>query len=187
MEPLPCTVLFGTTMAPSTTETKSHQLLSDKAVTGFANAALYDEHRPSYPPQAVAKLLEASGVTGVKGAHVLDLAAGTGKFTELLAQSDEHFAIVAVEPHEQMREQLIRKALRNVIVTDGLSTSIPAQDDTFDAVFAAQVRLLIILFSFLLGSHDLIMNLILNSFCKKVAVLGHMTLAPQYPVRRCTP
>lgn len=124
--------------------------LSDKAVTGFANAALYDEHRPSYPPLAVTKLLEAAALTGVKGAHVLDLAAGTGKFTELLAQSEEQFAIVAVEPHEQMRDQLVRKALNNVTVTDGLSTSIPAQDDTFDAVFAAQVRDNFLLFSPLL-------------------------------------
>lgn len=112
--------------------------LSEKALSGFANALQYDEHRPSYPPEAVAKLLDAAGLTAVTGARVLDLAAGTGKFTALLSQREEQFSIVAVEPHQQMREQLDRKALHNVIVTDGLSTSIPDKDESFDAVFAAQ-------------------------------------------------
>jgi hypothetical protein len=114
--------------------------LSEKAQSGFANAALYDVHRPSYPPEAVSTLLSAAAVDGVHGARLVDLAAGTGKFTELLAQREESFSILAVEPHLQMREQLANKTLDNVTVADGLSTAIPAEDETIDAVFAAQVR-----------------------------------------------
>ena len=114
--------------------------ISEKALNGFAQAALYDEHRPSYPQEAVAKLLVAAAVNDIEHAKVLDLAAGTGKLTELLAARDERFNIIAVEPHSGMREQLERKRLRNVKVTDGLSTSIPAEDKSIDAMFAAQVR-----------------------------------------------
>ncbi|KAF2112373.1 methyltransferase [Lophiotrema nucula] len=112
--------------------------LSEKAVSGFANAELYDKHRPSYPPHAVGLLLEAACVSGVRGASVVDLAAGTGKLTELLASRGEHFQIVAVEPHDGMRNELARKELKNVTVLDGLSTAIPADSDSVDAVFAAQ-------------------------------------------------
>ncbi|KAF2876109.1 S-adenosyl-L-methionine-dependent methyltransferase [Massariosphaeria phaeospora] len=112
--------------------------LSAKAVSGFADAAAYDEHRPSYPPDAVTALLEAADVRGANGASIVDLAAGTGKLTELLAAREEGFNIVAVEPHQGMRDQLARKSLANVTVTDGLSTSIPAENDSVDAVFAAQ-------------------------------------------------
>jgi len=112
--------------------------ISEKALNGFAEAALYDEHRPSYPQEAVAKLLVAAAVKDIEDAKVLDLAAGTGKLTELLAARDEQFNIIAVEPHSGMREQLERKRLRNVKVTDGLSTSIPAEDESIDAMFAAQ-------------------------------------------------
>ncbi|KAF2016070.1 methyltransferase [Aaosphaeria arxii CBS 175.79] len=112
--------------------------LSDNALSGFSNAVLYDEHRPSYPPHAVATLLDAAGVSNLRGARLIDLAAGTGKFTELLAARQEQFNIVAVEPHSGMREELVRKDLKNVIVNDGLSTSIPAGNNTIDAVFVAQ-------------------------------------------------
>lgn len=121
-----------------TTESESSHL-SEKAVSGFANAALYDAHRPSYPPEAVTKLVDVAAVSGLDGARIVDLAAGTGKFTELLAKRKEEFDILAVEPHDEMREQLARKGLKNVKVTDGLSTAIPAEDETMDAVFAAQV------------------------------------------------
>jgi hypothetical protein len=68
------------------------------------------------------------------------LAAGTGKFTELLACRDERFSVLAVEPHDEMRQQLALKSLDNVAVANGLSTAMPAPDESVDAVFAAQVR-----------------------------------------------
>jgi SAM-dependent methyltransferase len=115
--------------------------LSDKASHGFAKAALYDQHRPSYPPEALAMLLDAAEVSGVEGAHLIDLGAGTGKFTEILAAREERFNIVAVEPHPAMREQLEHKSLNNVNVVEGSSTAIPVDGGSVDAVFAAQVRI----------------------------------------------
>lgn len=74
---------------------------------GFQNASSYDKHRPSYPPKAVTRFLEHLQINGVKKARIVDLAAGTGKFTELLVGRDEDFEILAVEPHSGMsiREQ----------------------------------------------------------------------------------
>lgn len=69
---------------------------------GFQNASSYDKHRPSYPLDAVTRFLKHLHVYGVKKARVLDLAAGTGKFTELLVGRDEDFDILAVEPHSGM-------------------------------------------------------------------------------------
>ncbi|KAF2733736.1 S-adenosyl-L-methionine-dependent methyltransferase [Polyplosphaeria fusca] len=112
--------------------------LNSHAVDGFADAAAYDQHRPSYPPSAVEALLHAAGVGGVTGARVVDLAAGTGKWTEQLASRPERYSIVAVEPHDAMRRQLSSKALDRVAVVDGLSTAMPLDDCSVDALFAAQ-------------------------------------------------
>ncbi|KAF2810239.1 S-adenosyl-L-methionine-dependent methyltransferase [Mytilinidion resinicola] len=112
--------------------------LSERALTGFAKGRLYDQYRPSYPAKAVTKLLAAAGVGGVRDARIVDLASGTGKFTELLAAREEGFEILAVEPHAGMRSELERKNLRRVDSRDGSATAIPAADGTIDAVFAAQ-------------------------------------------------
>ena len=45
------------------------------------------------------RLLEHLQVSGVKRARIIDLAAGTGKFTELLVGRSEDFEILAIEPH----------------------------------------------------------------------------------------
>jgi hypothetical protein len=47
------------------------------------------------------------------------LAAGTGKFIEHLAARLENFKIIAVEPHDIMREELIKKRLQGVTVLNG--------------------------------------------------------------------
>lgn len=115
--------------------------MDSRAQSGFSKSSLYDQHRPSYPANAVDMLLDAVRVAGIPGASIVDLGAGTGKFTELLAKRHERYDILAIEPHEQMRKELERKALDNVTVKDGLSTSIPVADETVDAVIAAQVRI----------------------------------------------
>ena len=54
------------------------------ASAGFeAEAAAYDRARPSYPPDAVAWLTANLGIG--PGRRVVDLAAGTGKLTALIA------------------------------------------------------------------------------------------------------
>lgn len=81
------------------------------AHSGFAPSTPYDTHRPSYPSPAVSSLLSALHLEGVQGAHIVELGAGTGKFTELLARREEGFRIVAGEPHAGMRGVLVGKKL----------------------------------------------------------------------------
>ena len=121
--------------------------LPPAAELGFADGSSYDRHRPSYPDEAVTKLLTRLGVVEADGASctaktkILDLGAGTGKFTELLAQRQQSLGLdlIAVEPHHRMREQLEAKTLRGVAVLEGSSTSLPLDDGLVDVVVAAQV------------------------------------------------
>lgn len=97
------------------------------------NAAAYVSGRPGYPEAAVASLVESLGVESTS--KVLDLAAGTGKFTsELVLVAGE---VVAVEPEPSMRRELVRR-LPGVHVRDGHATSIPLGDGEVDAVTVAQ-------------------------------------------------
>lgn len=73
------------------------------------------------------------------GTRIVDFAAGTEKFTELLAARGDEFDILAVEPYAGMRKELERKQL-NKIIKEGLSTAIPTENATVNAVIAAQVR-----------------------------------------------
>ena len=110
------------------------------AEAGFKHASSYDKHRPSYPPSAVSGLLKNLGLDGRNKARIVDLAAGTGKFTELLSQRPESFEIIAVEPHDAMRGELEKKHLRGVQIVKGSSTDMPFNDGSIDAIIVAQVR-----------------------------------------------
>ena len=115
--------------------------LKPEAQAGFAAAAAYDAYRPAFPPQAVDELLERLEVVGVQGAKIADLAAGTGKFTAALSARSENFEIVAIEPHDEMREQLKQKNLRGVTATKGTAEDLSQlADGSFAALVAAQVR-----------------------------------------------
>ncbi|KAK4690954.1 hypothetical protein P7C71_g5944, partial [Lecanoromycetidae sp. Uapishka_2] len=106
---------------------------------GFQNAYSYDQHRPSYPPEAVESLLKHLQVDELKGARIIDLAAGTGKFTKLLSEREEQYEIVAIEPHEGMRSELVEKHFRGVKVLDGVASSMKGvESQCIDAVVAAQ-------------------------------------------------
>ena len=108
--------------------------------TGFAASTSYDLYRPSYPEAAVENLLRALNITDMHGARVLDLGAGTGKFTQMLVDRDEAFEVVAVEPHTDMRAELVRKALPRVTVVEGTAEKMDVEDQWADAVIVAQVR-----------------------------------------------
>jgi SAM-dependent methyltransferase len=114
--------------------------LASEAARGFSNAAQYDQYRPSYPAEAVDKLLTHLGVAGLKNARVVDLACGTGKFTELLTARPEEYEVVGVEPHREMREELVKKNLARVKVLDGDAGNMPIGEGWGDALVAAQVR-----------------------------------------------
>ena len=108
---------------------------------GFQNATSYDRHRPSFPASAVDSLLRHLQVHAVKGARIVDLAAGTGKFTQLLSEREEGYEIIAVEPHDTMRAELERKRFERVRVLKGwASEMVGVESQNVDAVIAAQVR-----------------------------------------------
>ena len=113
--------------------------INARAQTGFAKANAYDQHRPTYPSKSTQTLLEQTRVAWRKGAKLLDLAAGTGKFTTILAARDEDYEIIAVEPHDGMRDVLDGKKLSRVTVVPGKADSIPLKDESVDAVLVAQV------------------------------------------------
>ncbi|KAI1336869.1 S-adenosyl-L-methionine-dependent methyltransferase [Xylariaceae sp. FL0016] len=112
--------------------------LSAPAEEGFKDAASYDAHRPSYPPEAVEAFLTKLKVSGQFDINMVELASGTGKFTELLAKRPEQFMVKAIEPHTSMREKLVEKDLRAVEVLDGKAEKMPVEDEWGDACIAAQ-------------------------------------------------
>lgn len=72
--------------------------LAPAAEAGFQNASAYDAHRPAYPTAGIQKLLQHMRLAGALHARIVEVAAGTGKFTEALAARVEAFEVVAVEP-----------------------------------------------------------------------------------------
>lgn len=69
------------------------------------------------------------------GGTVLDLGAGTGKLTRVLA--DSGYQVIAVEPSAPMREALA-VALPGTRVMDGSAENIPLDDGSVDAVVIGQ-------------------------------------------------
>jgi trans-aconitate methyltransferase len=112
---------------------------SNRAQVGFSKSSAYDAHRPTYSSTVVQELLTQCRVAGRQGAKVVDLAAGTGKMTELLAAREEEYEILAVEPHSGMRGVLAGKSLPRVAVLDGSADNLGLEDESVDAVIAAQV------------------------------------------------
>ena len=104
------------------------------AQRGFDSGAdAYERARPSYPPDAVAWLVDNCAIR--PGATVCDLAAGTGKLTRLLAPTGAD--LLAVEPVEGMSQHL-RELLPSVPVTAGTAEAMPFADGSLDAVTVAQ-------------------------------------------------
>jgi SAM-dependent methyltransferase len=95
--------------------------------------AEYERGRPTYPAEAVARLVDELGIG--PGRVVTDLAAGTGKLTRLLAATGAR--IVAVEPAAGMRRR-IEETLPEVDVLGGTAEAIPVVDASADAVTVAQ-------------------------------------------------
>jgi len=105
-----------------------------QAATGFGPAAdAYDRGRPDYPLIPVEYLLRQLNVT--PRSCVVELGAGTGKFTSHLARTGAR--IIAVEPVASMRARLADR-LPEVEVVDSTAEAIPFPDASADAVFAAQ-------------------------------------------------
>ncbi len=105
-----------------------------QASVGFGRAAeAYDRGRPDYPPSAVEHLIRVLSITAQS--RVVELGAGTGKFTTCLAATRAQ--VVAVEPVAGMRDRLAER-LPDVQIVDGTAEAIPLPDQSIDAVVAAQ-------------------------------------------------
>jgi SAM-dependent methyltransferase len=94
-----------------------------------AAAEDYDRSRPEYPSQAVAWMV------GDEPRKVVDLGAGTGIFSRLLASLGHE--VTAVEPDGQMRRRLAERS-PGVTALAGSAESIPLESGAADAVVAAQ-------------------------------------------------
>ncbi len=108
--------------------------IHDAAQRGYASASdSYQRGRPEYPEALGAWLGETLGVG--PGARVLDLGAGTGKFTKLLARTGA--SVTAVEPVDAMRARL-SEALPDVRALAGTAEAIPLPDGDIDVLTCAQ-------------------------------------------------
>lgn len=104
------------------------------AADGYASGAdTYVKGRPDYPPAVSAWLRDTLGLR--PGKTVLDLGAGTGKFTPRLV--DTGAMVIAVEPVPAMLANL-SAALPQVRALAGTATAIPLPDASVDAVVCAQ-------------------------------------------------
>jgi len=104
------------------------------AAVGFTAAVdVYEASRPTVPPQAVDWLLGELRVAA--GDVVLELGAGTGKFTRLLAERG--LGVVAVEPVAAMRERLAALG-PSVTPLDAVAEDLPLAPGAARAAVAVQ-------------------------------------------------
>jgi len=104
------------------------------AVHGFDRSAeSYERGRPGYPPEALAYLRDALGLR--PGDRVLELGAGTGKFTR--AMDPWAARRIAVEPIPGMRAVFVRATPGAELLTARAET-LPVRSGAVHAVVAAQ-------------------------------------------------
>ncbi|SHG81064.1 class I SAM-dependent methyltransferase [Pollutimonas bauzanensis] len=113
---------------------KTQQAIHHAAADGYTAAAdTYARGRPDYPPGVADWLRDSLGLQA--GKTVVDLGAGTGKFTHRLAATGAR--VIAIEPVAQMREKL-SEALPQVQALAGTAQSMGLPDASADAVVCAQ-------------------------------------------------
>ena len=99
-----------------------------------AVAAAYAEHRPDYPADAVRWCVAPTG-RALAGLRVLDLGAGTGKLTAVLAALGAD--VTAVDSDESMLAEL-RRQVPSARALHGPAEAIPLADGSVDAVLCGQ-------------------------------------------------
>lgn len=107
---------------------------ADHAGSFGAVAAEYDAGRPSYPDELFDELERLAG-RPLKGADVLDVGAGTGIATRLLAGRGAR--VVAVEPSPGMAARL-HAVSPEIPLVKGTGDELPCHDATADLVTYAQ-------------------------------------------------
>jgi SAM-dependent methyltransferase len=100
---------------------------------GDADAALYERGRPEYPDALAQALTERLSLR--PGSLVVDVAAGTGKLTRLLATTPA--SVTAVEPQTAMLGQLRRRASGATAVA-GRGEYLPIRSGSVEAVTVGQ-------------------------------------------------
>jgi len=104
------------------------------AQVGFSTqAGTYTQGRPDYPDELNRWLRGTLGIDAQS--TVVDLGAGTGKFTRLLKPLTEH--LIGVEPVAAMRKEFAAQ-LPDVHIVQGTAQSIPLADASVDALVCAQ-------------------------------------------------
>jgi SAM-dependent methyltransferase len=108
--------------------------MHEAAAKGFAREALaYARGRPEYPVALDQWLRDDLKLDETR--TVLDLGAGTGKFTRRLLATGAN--IIAVDPVQEMLAQLMR-AVPTVAARSGTAEKIPVNNGAVDAVVCAQ-------------------------------------------------
>jgi SAM-dependent methyltransferase len=104
------------------------------ALKGFGDAApAYARGRPEYPQELLSWLRQKLNIG--RGKTVIELGAGTGKFTKLLLQTEAD--VIAVEPVDAMRAELAA-VLPGVRAIAGSAQSTTLSDATGHALMCAQ-------------------------------------------------
>ncbi len=104
------------------------------AQSGFSKASSASvSGRPGYPKKIDSWLRDTLGMCSNK--LVVDLGAGTGKFTAHLVQTGAD--VIAVEPVQPMLDEL-RRSYPSVCAKEGSAIGIPLDDESADALFCAQ-------------------------------------------------
>lgn len=104
------------------------------AAQGFqSGSTAYERGRPDYPAEVADWLSDTLNIG--PGKTVLDLGAGTGKFTKRLVATGT--TVIAVEPIDGMREKLMA-SLPGLEALPGTGEAIPLPDASVDAVVCAQ-------------------------------------------------
>jgi len=92
-------------------------------------AAAYERGRPPYPQAAIDWLVPATAV------DVVDLGAGTGKFTRQLLAPNRN--VVAIDPDAEMLAEL-RRVVPGVRTEVGSAEALPLADSSVDVITVAQ-------------------------------------------------
>jgi len=102
---------------------------SEQAKSFDRAAAEYERGRPGWPPEVLELLPLAADST------VLDIGAGTGKLTRVLAARYAH--VIALEPLDEMRA-ILEQRVPEAEALAGVAEAIPLGDASVDGVFTGQ-------------------------------------------------
>jgi SAM-dependent methyltransferase len=108
-------------------------MVHEVAAQGFGDPGDYEAARPSYPAEALAWFTAELDLS--PGRRVCELAAGTGKFTQLLAQVAPD--LIAIEPVGGMRATF-RALFPATMLVAATAEALPFADRSVDVFIAAQ-------------------------------------------------